>query len=136
MRKMTKEDSSEKGPKVDMPIDALLRGIVKNTAMKVWEQERKNSPEAMRLIGERFLRSSKAENETTNEEHIAALKICMENMPWRNREFFERHYQNGVSLEQIGRENNIKPSTLRQSFCRMRSKLRDCIESKLRKKRD
>lgn len=117
-------------------IDSLLYGIAKRVALNLWKEEQKNSPENLQMIGERFRRSFEESSESpdpTSDEKLAALNDCLKKIPEANRKHLERYYREGVSIEELARENDMLPNTLRQLFCRLRSKLKQCIERTVRK---
>lgn len=121
---------AEKDWDVQHDVDSLLRGIVKRVALKYRERESKHAPEALQRIHDRILRlvETTGEFDELQAERVTALRTCVEKLPFRSRLFLEQHYREHVSLEELGDRNGIKPNTIRQMFCRLRKKLRDCIE--------
>lgn len=117
-------------------INALLFGIAKNVAMKIWAKEQKNSPEALKRIGEYLLQNvsdfDPTEWNESTERRLLALKPCMEKLTSQSRSFLDQHYREGTAIEELGKQNNIQPKTLRKMFSRLRAKLRECIEQSLK----
>lgn len=115
-------------------INPLLYGIAKKVAMEYWRMERKHSPEALTRLAEllgRQSESSPSEENVSAEremEKIVALQTCMEKLTPRNRDLLNRHYYDGIKTEELALQNNVKGSAIRQLFCRVRAKLRKCIE--------
>lgn len=127
----------EKNWDLERDVAPLLRAIVKNVAMNVWKQRKKHAPEALRRVHERLLRFFEETTDLGSVEdkvgidRLEALKSCMEKLTLRSRQFLEQHYHQGTTMEEIGLQNNVPPNTIRQMFCRLRAKLRDCIEQTL-----
>ncbi len=115
---------------LDRDVNPLLYGIVKNVAMQHWERERKHSPEALADLYERLGRPVR-ENEAASvgeDERIAALRVCMEKLSPRNRTLLRQHYAEGIKTDELADRNHVKGGAIRQLFCRLRAKLRECIE--------
>lgn len=117
-------------------IDPLLYGIARNTALHMGRIERKNTPEALRMISSRLARALNdagelnrpEEGHEKSEARLRALKECMDKLPEQKRAFFEMHYRRGMTLEKIAKQHGIQPNTLRRMFSRLRVKLRECVE--------
>lgn len=118
-------------------VDALLYRITKNIAITCWRKEKAKSSEKMQRIREMFLaRSREKEEDATDEklsDEIPLLRECMEQLPKKSRDLLNMHYVEQVSMEAIGQQTRIKPSTIRQTISRIRRKLKDCIEKKQKK---
>lgn len=134
----------EKSWDINSDVGPLLRQIVKNIAMTTWQNERKHSSEALKMIAERFFRQPSEEYlqdevAATNPDNLearrlAALKICMQKLTSRSINLLNRHYIDGTTLEELGCENEMNGNAMRQLFSRLRLKLRDCIERTVKKK--
>lgn len=121
---------------LDRNIDPLLYGIVKNVALQHWDRERKHSPDALIRLYELLGRlpdeaGAPPEAADFEEKKRDALKSCMEKLTTRNRLLLEQHYREGIKTDELAARNNVKGGALRQLFCRLRAKLRDCIEQTL-----
>lgn len=132
----------EKGWTLDGNLDALLYGIAKNVARKMWAKECRNGTEALEMIAERFFAANRFRDENMPEEienreqarlRLQNLKNCMEKLDEKGRYLLDEHYCRGTPIEELGRRDGVKPNTMRQVFCRLRAKLRDCIEKNVRK---
>lgn len=116
--------------KLDENVNLLLYGITKKVALKLWSQEQKNTPYALRIIHERFLadRQEPVDKDGSDDERLSALKTCLEKLPIRSRSFLEQYYRDGIRIGDIGKQNDIPAGTIRQMFTRLRTKLRECID--------
>lgn len=113
---------------------AILFQITKRRALKVWEerQKRQTLPLA-EVAGELQAGLEEKEKETYDILHdrIRALRNCIERLSPKSRAIIEQHYFNGVSMKEIGEKQNMKTSAIHQFFCRVRLKLRSCVEQTL-----
>lgn len=117
----------------DRDISPLLCTIVKNRAIKHWAERRKNTPEVLQEIAERLSRETEEAREEQLQDEIRHLKDCMGMLPFESRRLIEQHYRLGYSMEEIARFEQRKPDAIRQAVCRIRLRLRECIEKKLKK---
>lgn len=121
----------------DRQLDSLLFGIAKNVARQLWAQEQKKASEPERLVGERFrdyLNAKYREDDPADElamNRQRILKYCMQKLTSRNRDLLKKHYEDGLTLEEIASRNRVNATAIRQVFCRLRAKLRDCIQTNL-----
>lgn len=64
------------------------------------------------------------------EKEVSLLNDCLEALSDKGREMIARHYFDGISIKQIAEEKNQSASAMRHFFCRIRLKLKQCIEKK------
>lgn len=116
-------------------IKPLLGELTRNTVVSSWRKER-NFSQAMTNLRERMLAEASAGSVERIEEktrmRIDALKECLETLPPHSRRLIEDHYFHGMSMSEIARAQEAKDTRIRQALCRIRHKLRECIERKQR----
>lgn len=117
----------------DLEKDAtpLLYKITKHRAIKFWNRRRRGRSEVLQQIAERLAADPRPEDLAKIEEEIRTLRHCLEKLPPQSRELIETHYHQGISMEEIARRENRKPGTIRQIFCRIRDRLRECIQKNI-----
>lgn len=112
---------------------ALLRVLARNTANQLWREKIKESPETIQKIGE-FLKSiTQNEPEPEYEGDLKRLRACLELLPIKNRQLLDMHYGEGVSMKTIAQRFDKKSTTISHAICRLRSKLRECVENRRKK---
>lgn len=112
-------------------VSPLLYQIVKNRALKHWAERRKGTPETLQRIAERLSADANEEKTEHWQDEVRHLKDCMRLLPETSRRLVERHYHEGLSMEELARREQRKAGTIRQAICRIRLRLRECIEKKL-----
>lgn len=113
---------------LERDLSPLLYRMVRDRALELRRKQQSKSSETLLEIGRRFAESCRRSDDEESDE-LEALRHCLERLPPRSREYVRRHYDEGVSIEQLASEESVKANTLRQTFCRIRSTLRKCIEN-------
>lgn len=114
----------------------LLYRIAKTKGLLLWRQRRQRKNSSLDLISEELLAYSGLTEQDEwdeyqrNEDRILALKHCLEMLSPKSRAFVEQHYFEGVSMKKIAEEQSSGDSAVRHFFCRIRSKLKECIVQK------
>lgn len=107
----------------------LLKTFTRNRAIDYWRERKKNSPEQLQRIVKHFI-ARRDDGESPWKEDTVALRACLKKLPPKIRQMIQQHYFDGVSMENIARQTESKVTTIRSTFCRIRQKLRDCINRK------
>lgn len=116
---------------LERDVTPLLARIVRDRATLYWRQRKRESRKAIQEIGERFLALSEKEEwkkEEQDNTELKAMRDCIDRLPPTSRDWVRRHYWDGIAIERIAQEQQIRPGTLRQTFTRIRETLRKCIE--------
>lgn len=118
---------------VEAEVTPLLQKIAKNRAMLLWRERRKGNSDALNVFWQRMidLQAGDDDDKDRRNQEIQAMYGCIEQLPTMRRDWIRLHYMEKVSMEEIAKSEQIKPSTLRQIFSRLRVKLRECIERTL-----
>ena len=111
----------------------LLATMTRNVARRFWQEKTRTMPAVLRNIAERIRRLSETQTgETAYDEELFALQICLDQLPQRGRSLLEKRYFHKSSSDRIAGEMNLKVNTLNRTLCRLRDKLRLCIERRLK----
>lgn len=121
------EDAAKGKRDYQKDIAPFLATLTKNRAIDFWREHSKHSPESLQRIVERFAEKQDVE-ESARDIGLVAMRNCMKKLPPTTRQMVERHYYHGTSMEDIARQEQRKVTTIRSFFCRIRQKLRECIE--------
>ncbi|MCR9244915.1 MAG: sigma-70 family RNA polymerase sigma factor [bacterium] len=65
------------------------------------------------------------------EQWVDALAACRERLPARSRRAVELFYRDGLGRNEVGRELELAPNTVRNVLASARDALRACIEGRL-----
>ncbi len=109
-------------------VTPLLHQITKIQAIKYAAEWKRHSPQTLQTIAQELAGNAETVEPEYALEELTLLRRCLEKLPPQSRELIERHYKQGVSLEEIARQSERKAVSLRSIFCRIRQKLRECIE--------
>lgn len=110
----------------------LIYQITKIQAFK-WRKEReKHSSKSIQAVSDELLNyvdtRESPESFQQQIEEIAVLRNCIEKLATRHKELIESHYIHGMSMARLSEKMNRKAKDIRTIFCRIRDKLRRCIE--------
>ena len=88
-----------------------------------------------RLVAELadYVRQLAEEHEAPSyaDEKMAALRICLQKLPEKGRALLELYYDTGISTVDIAAQMESHPDAVCQALCRLRGKLRECIQRTL-----
>lgn len=113
---------------LEKDIQPLLHTITKNTALRIWTQRTKSSPENLRKIAEHIQAFTLEEPESSNLDlEVASLQRCLQTLPERSHALIMQHYFDGVSMVEIAKAMQASDKSVRKAFCKIRDKLRVCI---------
>ncbi len=111
-------------------ISPLLYRIVKNRAIKHWAERRKNMPETLQKIAQRLSADANDDVPEHWQDEVRYLEECVRSLPESSRRLIEQHYRQGISMEEMARRGRRNPAAVRQAICRIRLRLKGCIEKK------
>jgi RNA polymerase sigma-70 factor (ECF subfamily) len=117
----------EKG--LDGEGDAAAAAFVRQTAKHLWLREQRDDRRraerhaaAAELLWQRDLGADDGAG------WLAALDLCLAELPERSRQALDRTYRDGVGRAQLGAELGIGEHGVRSLLQRLRAALRDCIQ--------
>lgn len=113
---------------------AWLFGIARNLVRQAWQTASRDRRHDEPLRA--FLQERLAERAVTSESDdvLAALRSCIENLPERWRGIVERHYRERQGIADIARQDGNQPATVGVTLFRIRARLRECVEERVRER--
>ena len=111
----------------------LLATMTRHVAMRCWKERTRQMPEILCQLAEHVRKlAEQSELAPRWEDETVALRKCLESLPKKSRTLIDRHYFGKISTPDIAKELSMKNEAVRQAICRIRSSLRQCIESTLK----
>ncbi len=111
----------------------LLAKMTRHVAMRCWREKTRQLPEVLRQLAEHVRElAEQSELAPRWEDETVALRKCLESLPKKSRTLVDLHYFGKISTPDIAKELSMKTEAVRQAICRIRSSLRQCIESTLK----
>ena len=106
--------------------------MTRHVAARYWRERKRTMPEVMCELAE-YVRELAAEREVppAQEEKLAALRGCVGKLPDKGRALLALYYDTGISTVDIAAQMEMHPDAVCQALCRLRGKLRNCIERAL-----
>lgn len=119
----------------DHEIAPLLYKIAKNRALKFCRVQQIVPANVVEYL-ERHLRERLRlrDGNTLLSGRLDALNRCLDQLPEKSREMIDLHYADGETMEVIAHNWKMSVSAVRQFFCRIRAKLRQCIDERIKKR--
>lgn len=117
---------------LEQDLRPLLATMTRHVAARYWRERKRTMPEVMRELAD-YVQALAAEREDPagEDEKLAALRGCVEKLPDKGRRFLNLYYDAGISAVDIAARMEMHPDAVCQALCRLRGKLRDCIERAL-----
>jgi RNA polymerase sigma-70 factor (ECF subfamily) len=114
----------------------LLANMTRLVARRAWREKIGQMTPQMRELAE-HLRSFAEQQpaEPRSDDERQALRHCLAKLPEKSRRIVEVYYFAGVPSPDIARQMQISVESVRQALFRMRTQLRQCIETSLAGKR-
>jgi RNA polymerase sigma factor (sigma-70 family) len=63
------------------------------------------------------------------DDELDALRRCLDKLPIKSRAFVDLYYYSGVSTVEIASQMKMKSDTVCRALCRLRERLRSCIDT-------
>jgi RNA polymerase sigma-70 factor (ECF subfamily) len=119
---------------LEQDLRPLLATMTRHVAARCWRECQHTMPEVMRELAD-YVRELAGEQEVTggDDEKLAALRNCVKKLPDKGRTLLELYYDTGVSTVDIAAQMEMHPDAVCQALCRLRGKLRECIDRALSK---
>lgn len=116
----------------------ILYQIAKRKGQLYWRRRQQKAAHELKTVTERLVRHFEETGESDLKEHeideirSVALNECLEVLPEKSRKIVQMHYFDSVAMKEIAEQNQLKLTTIYHFFSRIRVKLRECIERKLK----
>jgi RNA polymerase sigma factor (sigma-70 family) len=117
---------------LEQDLRPLLATMTRYVAARYWRERQRTMPDVMRELAD-YVRELAAEQETPayGDEKVAALRGCVEKLPDKGRRLLTLYYEADISTVDIAAQMAMHPDAVCQALCRLRGKLRDCIDRSL-----
>lgn len=121
-------------------IEADIRPLLAKTtflaAKKYWREHMKSLPPMLAKVAEN-IRYNEEEITKTGErpykDEIAALWQCIDQLPTKSRDVIRSYYFDHVETDKLAQKLNVQSQSVNRMICRIREKLRLCIQQNLKK---
>lgn len=116
-------------PKKDLR--PFLFVVTRRVAQKMWRKQAKLLPESLKEIVELMQQHQPDREEVSrHDERLDTLRTCIQALPSTGRKLITDYYFEGIPTEAIAERLQKKVNTVAQAICRLREKLRNCINKK------
>lgn len=117
---------------LEQDLRPLLATMTRLVAARHWRERKRAMPEVVRELAD-YVRQLAEEHEAPlyADEKMAALRICLQKLPEKGRALLELYYDTGISTVDIAAQMETHPDAVCQALCRLRGKLRECIQRTL-----
>lgn len=119
---------------VDRPFGPWIRTICRNRVYR-FLRDRKSRVSSVVVQLDAIMLDAKPQSDESD-EHLSALRRCMDDLPTRNRSLVRLRYARGMSIDEIALQVERTPASVAMALSRLRGSLRSCIEQRLLRDRD
>jgi len=117
---------------LDSDVKPLLATMTRFVALRYWRERTHQQPEVVRQLADHIRRlASERQDEPRYDDELDALRICLEKLPNKTRSFVDLYYYAGHSTGEIAARMKMRSDTVCRALCRVREKLRDCLQRSL-----
>jgi RNA polymerase sigma-70 factor (ECF subfamily) len=117
---------------LDSDVRPLLASMTRFVALRYWRERTHQQPEVVRQLADHIRQLvSESEDEPRYDDELDALRGCLAKLPNKTRSFVDLYYYAGHSTEEIGARMKMRSDTVCRALCRVREKLRDCLQRSL-----
>jgi len=115
---------------VDRPFGPWVRTICRNRVYRFMRDRKVHQSTCEQQLDSSLLNIGGA-TEDDNEEHLAALRRCVGDLPKRNRSLISLRYLRGLTIDEIASQVERTSPAVAMALSRLRGALRKCIEQRL-----
>jgi RNA polymerase sigma-70 factor (ECF subfamily) len=123
-------DQYEPGTDFGAWIRTVARNRIRKELRTAGREDRRLAAYRERLA-ER-LRAEAGDHHDDSDVYMAALRGCRQLLPDRDAVVLRLRYEKGLTFEQIAEKHGQSPEAVQRMISRIRFRLRDCIENKLK----
>jgi RNA polymerase sigma-70 factor, ECF subfamily len=117
---------------LDADVKPLLASMTRLVALRCWRERTHREPEVVRQLADHIRQLvSERQDEPRYDDELDALRGCLEKLPGKTRSFVDLYYYAGHSTGEIADRMKMKGDTVCRALCRVREKLRDCLQRSL-----
>ena len=111
----------------------LLATMTRHVALRHWRERTRDMPEVMRQLAEHVRQLAEERAAPPRyEDEVDALRLCLEKLPEKSRSLIDMYYYADLSTAEIAGRTGTRADTLCRAICRLREKLRTCIDRAIR----
>lgn len=122
---------------LESDVRPLLAKTTYLVARKYWRDHKKTLPPMLVKVAENIRQNEdetqKSTTERLYENEIAALRQCLDRLPAKSRKVIRSYYFDHVDTERLAEGLEIQAKSVNRMICRIREKLRLCIQQHLKK---
>ena len=118
----------------ESPFGAWLRGIARNLGKMQWRthiRRTRREADALGEVIEELTMASLDADQLDQEEQVAALQACMQDMGEKMQRLIDLRYRQGLTSAEIAEIIDGKASSVRVSLVRLHAKLKQCMLTQL-----
>jgi RNA polymerase sigma-70 factor (ECF subfamily) len=121
--------AKEKQWDLDSDVKPLLATMTRFVALRYWRERTHQLPEVVQQLAEHVRQlAEERHGEPRYDDELDALRRCLEKLPSKSRAFVDLYYFAENSTAEIATQMNMKSDTVCRALCRLREKLRGCLE--------
>ncbi len=121
----TLDDEDQAGPW----LRSIARNLVRNESRKSVRRRRVVSTSLSEVMMD--VSDESIDVGSWSEDWFAALHECVERLPREARSLVDGRYRNGHTATQLAGASDSTPQAVRQSLCRVRERLRKCVQLRI-----
>jgi RNA polymerase sigma-70 factor (ECF subfamily) len=111
---------------------AWLLAITRSQVMEHYRRQDRDRRHMRDLVRQELLRHRKDEDDATHQARLAALQVCLTELPDDQRTLLDLVHGQGLSTEDAAAALDIKAPACRQRLSRIQRALRRCAEDRMR----
>ena len=110
----------------------LLATMTRHVALRHWREQTRKLPEVAQRLAEHIRQIAEAQLAPPRyEEELTALQSCLDKLPGKSRTLVDLYYFADVPTREIAAQLAMKADTVLRAICRLRERLRQCINREL-----
>ena len=107
----------------------LLAAMTRLVARRHWRERTRDMPDVMRQLADHVRQLAEERDAPPRyEEEVTALRGCLDKLPAKSRSLIEMYYFADVPTAEIAGRTGARADTVCRAICRLREKLRACID--------
>ncbi len=117
---------------LESDVRPLLATITRNIALRLWRERTRQQPDVVQKLAEHIRQlADQRDTPPRFEEETGALRSCLDKLPEKSRELVQLYYYDDVGTPDIAERVAMNADTVRRAMSRLRTKLRECIQTTL-----
>jgi RNA polymerase sigma factor (sigma-70 family) len=116
---------------LETDLKPLLATMTRHVALRHWRERTREMPEVMRQLADHVRRLAEERSEPPGYDHedeVTTLRRCLDRLPDASRSLIDMYYYGDVTTTEIAARTGARADTVCRAICRLREKLRACME--------